>query len=108
MYKRLIKYLCLVLLCLVFSCSDENTNAKKDLVNIDIEQIKERGKLIALTGYNAYSYFIYRGQPMGFEYDLVKRYADDLGVDLEIHIERDIPKMFKMLDEGKGLSLIHI
>ena len=71
-------------------------------VNMDFAEIKSRGKLIALTGYNTYSYFIYKGQPMGYEYELVKRLADHLGVEIEIKIVRNIDQMIEMLDSGEG------
>lgn len=71
-------------------------------VEIDFAEIKARGKLVALTGYNAYSYFIYKGQPLGYEYELVKRLADHLGVEIEIKLVRNIDQMIEMLNSGKG------
>jgi len=68
----------------------------------DLAQIQQRDTLIALTGYNAYSYFIYRGQPMGYEYELLNLYAKHLGVKLKIKVLRDITEMFRMLNQGKG------
>ena len=67
-----------------------------------LKEVKTRGKLIALTGYNAYSYFIYKGQLMGFEYDLVKKLAEHLGVGLELRVVKDIKQMFDMLESGEG------
>ncbi len=90
-----------VLFLLVLSCnepSDDSTSNSK----ADYADIIKRGKIVALTGYNAYSYFIYRGRPMGFEYELVKRFADHIGVDLEIKVVRNIAKMFEMLNDGEG------
>jgi len=69
---------------------------------IDLEQIQARGRLVAATGYGATSYFIYKGRPMGFEYDLLERLADHLGVDLEILILRDMDRMFEILDNGEA------
>ncbi|MCW8848493.1 MAG: hypothetical protein OQJ81_00835, partial [Melioribacteraceae bacterium] len=43
-----------------------NTNLKIPFENISVEKIKKRGKLIAITGFNAYSYFIYKGKTMGY------------------------------------------
>ncbi len=68
----------------------------------DLQQIRERDTLIAITGFNAYSYFIYRGQPMGYEYELLNLYAKHLGVYLKIKVLRDIDQMFTTLLEGKG------
>jgi len=59
-----------------FFNSDENDvpyNVSKDL-----EAIKADGVLHAITIYNSTSYFLYKGMPMGFEYELLSRLADDL------------------------------
>ena len=71
-------------------------------VNTDLPVIKERGKLIALTGYSANSYFIYKGQPMGYEYELLQLLADHLGLELDIVIVKNLDNIFSMLNEGQG------
>ncbi len=69
---------------------------------IDFKDVKKRGKLIAITGYNSYSYFIYQGRMMGFEYELIKKFADDNNLSLELKVVKDIPEMLAMLDRGEG------
>ena len=71
-------------------------------VEIDLKDIQKRGRLIALTGYSASSYFIYKGEPMGFEYDLLKLLAKHLNLELEIVVVRNLDRIFSMLNEGKG------
>lgn len=44
-----------------------------------LARILRTGKITVLTRNNANSYYLYRGQPMGFEYDLAKAFADHLG-----------------------------
>jgi len=39
---------------------------------------------------------------MGFEYDLVKKLAEHLGVGLELRVVKDIKQMFDMLESGEG------
>lgn len=65
-------------------------------------EIMEKGKLTAITGYNAYSYFIYKGEPRGFEYDLVKKLAEHFKVELELKVVNNINTMFDMLNKGEG------
>lgn len=67
-----------------------------------IEEIKNRGKLVAITGYNNYSYFIFKGKTMGFEYELLKKFADKLGVDVEFKLEKNIDEMFSNLEENNA------
>lgn len=71
-------------------------------VDLDLAVIQERGRLTAITGYNAISYFIYRGQPMGFELELLQRLADHLDVELDIIVANDLSTMFNLLNRGEG------
>ena len=82
-------------------CSSEQ-DEELNVADIGLDKITKRGKLVAITGYNAYSYFIYRGQPMGYEYDLIKRLADNLNLDLELKVVKEIPEMFRLLNNGEG------
>lgn len=100
-YKNVIWIITSVLIFGLYSCKDKS-NSQGNSVSTDYADIIKRGKIVALTGYNAYSYFIYRGKPMGFEYELVKRFADHLGVELEIKVVRNIETMFEMLNSGEG------
>lgn len=58
--------------------------AKRDA----LERIKKSGKIVVLTRNNAHCYYIYRGEPMGFEYDLAKAFSEYLGVALEVRTPR--------------------
>lgn len=82
--------------------TSEVDKATKPSVAIDLDAIVERGKLIALTDYSSTSYFIYKGRPMGFEYEMLEAYAKHLGVSLEIEIIDNLDKMITYLNEGKG------
>jgi membrane-bound lytic murein transglycosylase F len=73
-----------------------------ELEKTDLERIKKRGKLIALTGYGPTSYFVYKGTPMGFEYDLLKLLSKELGVQLEIVVVKDMDQIIPMLNRGEG------
>lgn len=95
-----IAVLFLLLILTITSCTQEEE--KENIVEVDLDAIKARGKIVALTGYNAYSYFIYRGQPMGYEYELVKKLAKHLDVELEIKVVKSLNKMFTMLNDGEG------
>ncbi len=72
------------------------------IAKIDLPQIRERGKLIAATGYGATSYFIYKGQPMGYEYELLERLADHLDLEVELKIVRDMDEVFDVLNKGEA------
>ncbi len=71
-------------------------------VDIDLPSILERDTLNAITAYSSTSYFIYRGKQMGYEYELLKRFAKFLGVELNIKLSRNLDELFKMLNKGEG------
>ena len=66
----------------------------------DLDEIKKDGKLRALTTYSATSYFLYRGAPMGFEYELLERFAKYLDLELEIVVTNNIDSMLYELQSG--------
>ena len=76
-------------------------------VKEDWEQIRKRGTLRAILTYSSSSYFIYRGQPLGYEYELVSRLADHLGLELEIVVADDMDQMTQMLLRGEGDLIAH-
>ncbi len=97
---------------LIFSCNSadnkpqkrtiENDTLKTTHFEKDLAQIKEDGVLKAITLYSSTSYFIYRGQPMGFDYELLTRLAKHLGLKLKIVIAKDINELINMLLRGDG------
>ncbi len=74
----------------------------KPLLSRDLKEIKEDGVLNVIAIYNSTSYFLYRGEPMGFEYELLNRMAKDLGLELRIKIAKNIDELFDMLNKGEG------
>ena len=101
----------LLLIVILITCSSPVSKEKKEVAAHEGEgqsllaEIKERGKLIATTDYNSTSYFVYRGTPMGYQYELLKSFANYLGVKLEINVNNDLEQAFNCLYEG-GCDLI--
>ena len=48
-------------------------------VNRDLSAIRERGTLVVLAPYNSTTYFIYQGEPLGYEYELLQSFAKEKG-----------------------------
>ncbi len=95
----------LALLVTVFtSCSDHHSSKNPDnrIISCDLDSIRERGKLIAVTDFNSTDYFIYKGEPMGFNYELLKSFSESIGIDLEIITENHIDDAIGMLKSGKA------
>ncbi len=67
-----------------------------------LDDILENKKIRAITTYSGTTYFLYRGRAMGFEYEVLKMFAEDLGVELEIKIAKDENKLIDMLNSNQG------
>ena len=67
-----------------------------------LERIKEDGVLRVITRNSPATYFQDRNGETGFEYELVKRFADDLGVKLEIETAYNLDDLFDQLGKPNG------
>ncbi len=81
-------------------CDTSETKVKP--IKKDLNLIKKEGTLKALINYGATSYFIYKGTPMGFEYELLKKYTEEIGVKLEVIPIKNMDSVFINLNTGKG------
>ena len=68
----------------------------------DLTQIKDSGELVVLTLYSSTTYFIYRGQEMGFQYELSEQFAKSLGVKLRVEVARNVSELIQKLLSGEG------
>ncbi|MGB5238647.1 MAG: transporter substrate-binding domain-containing protein [Flavobacteriaceae bacterium] len=97
---------CLALLTIVlcFSCRSDKAKlagSRFDSYDIrDLADIRKDGKLKALIAYSGTSYFLYRGQPMGYEYEMLLKLAEHFNLDLELQIARDLNQMLEELRKG--------
>jgi membrane-bound lytic murein transglycosylase F len=66
-----------------------------------LDKILATGQLTILTQNNANSYFIYREDQMGFEYDLAHAFASRLGVDLQVKTP-GWSQLIPLLQKNKG------
>jgi membrane-bound lytic murein transglycosylase F len=82
--------------------SDQPNFTESPEVSIDLEQIRERGFLQVIVDNNSISYFIYRGQPMGYEYELLQNLARQLNVELKIKVISGIERAIDLLNRGEG------
>lgn len=55
-------------------------------VRTDLVDIQRRGVLSVALNTDSTGYFLYRNQPMGFEYDVLTAFAETLGVVLEVTV----------------------
>lgn len=105
--------------CFTFlSCQKKEQKPKQNTTTIvneivanssdrDLEDIKNDGILRALVVYSSTSYFLYKGQPMGFEYEMLKRLAAHLKLKLEIIVSDNLDNQFDVLNRGEVDLIAH-
>ncbi|MEQ9403171.1 MAG: transporter substrate-binding domain-containing protein [Cyclobacteriaceae bacterium] len=110
MWIRKVNYLILFwIVLLTISCKqstvsrNEGIDERKEFIaELDLDKIRERGYITALMDNSSTGLFIYRGKTMGYEYELLKRYSDELGVELRIDITQNLEEAFNKLNTGLG------
>jgi membrane-bound lytic murein transglycosylase F len=95
--STILKFKLFIFLCtLTFlqGCKTETNSAS-------LARIIERGYLTVGTVYGPTSYYVGSEGDTGFEYELAKKYAEYLGVDLKIKASYSLEALFTHLSEGK-------
>ncbi|HEX8721075.1 MAG TPA: transporter substrate-binding domain-containing protein [Pyrinomonadaceae bacterium] len=71
-------------------------------VSRDLEELRGRGTLTVLAPYNSTTYFVYRGEPLGYEYELLREFAASQGLALKMVVVTDPKSLLPLLNEGEG------
>ena len=91
----------MIALSVVTGCMDLR-HKKLEVQQYDLQQIQDSGVLRVLTLYSSTSYFQYRGEEMGFQYELAQQFADYLGVKLEVVVANNVLELSKKLLNGEA------
>ncbi|NLX72402.1 MAG: transporter substrate-binding domain-containing protein [Bacteroidales bacterium] len=67
----------------------------------DLIDIIESGKIRVVTNYNSTNYFVYKGQPMGYQFEMLQEFANFMGVTLEVSVSNDLQANFEALQNGR-------
>lgn len=98
--KRLSIGFCLLSLLMLFSCY--TGNKKQQVVARDFQAIRDSGVIDVITLYSSTSYFLYKEQPMGYEYELLKDFADTYNLKVNVKIASNVTRLTEMLLNGEG------
>lgn len=98
-----VRIACWLLYCALFllSCHSRNGMTEQE-TDIDLPEIREKGELVVLTANNSTSYFNYRGEHMGFQYELAQQFARSLGLALKLKVVNNPSEMVRCLLKGEG------
>lgn len=101
MYRKYVPLLLFVLL--LYGCYSHKQEKEEDVpIPIDLPQLKAAGEITAVTLYSSTSYFQYKMQPMGYEYDLIKNFANSQGLKLNIKVAENATRLVEMLEAGEA------
>ena len=68
----------------------------------DLPEIRRRGVLRVVTRNNAATFFVWRGEQVGFEYELLREFAERHDLHVEVVIALQHASLFGMLKRGAG------
>ncbi len=105
--KTKVRYILIILSLIALQCKQANSPGIESKAHTKIEQIRESGKLRVVTDYNSTSYFILRGQPLGYQYELLQELANFLEVNLEVVANNKLQEKFDLL-ENEEVDLIAV
>lgn len=69
---------------------------------IDLDSIRQRGTIRAVCDYNSVNYFVHKGVPIGYQYELLTQYAKHLGLKLEIVADNTLSGGHEKIEKGKA------
>mgnify|MGYP000858984444 CR=1 FL=1 len=102
MGKRIRKLITLSILAFSACTFNHVSTSEIDYLDHDLDAIIASGTLRAVIDFNSADYFIYKGEPMGFQYEMLQSFADKLGVDLELTIVDKYRDALRLLNDGKA------
>ncbi len=90
-----------LLLLLFFSCHPTGKK-QKPADSRDLQEMKDSGVINVLTLYSSTSYFLYKGEAMGYEYELLKDFAASQNLSVNIKVAANVNRLTEMLLDGEG------
>ena len=82
--------------------SDSLQISVNEPISRDFAEIKNSGVIRMITNYSSNSYFIQNGIVMGFEYELIKSFAKENDLSLEVIITTSNQSPYDLLNSGEG------
>ena len=101
-------YFCFAMV-FALSCSSDEKPIVNDLpieevippIDLDLTEILERGYINAAVDYSSTTYFVYRGEIMGFEYEILKMLEEYFKIKVNIIVLPSIEAAITRLNKGE-------
>ncbi len=92
------------------SCSQEEVSFDDDGLDVtvtepidrDFDAIRESGVLRMITRYSSNTYFLHQGLEYGFEFELLREFADEHDLSLDVIVVQEDQNPYDMLNRGDG------
>jgi len=81
----------------VTACTGKNSSQQSE-TSENLHPLPDTLRVATL--YSPTSYFIYRDEPMGYDYALLQQFASDKGKAIDLHVATSLQKGIEMLDSG--------
>jgi membrane-bound lytic murein transglycosylase F len=78
------------------------TEHRNDTSVGDLAELQKRGSIRVLLRNNAINYFVYKGVQQGFEYELLKQFAKDNGLRIDVVVPPEQSDVIPWLKVGRG------
>ncbi len=95
------KIFALFIFLFLISCLSKKEENKAEVVSADLSNILVSDTLRVATMYGSTSYFLFRDELMGYDYELAQNFAKYLNVNLKIIIAKSETEMIQLLQERK-------
>ncbi|MDR3262647.1 MAG: transglycosylase SLT domain-containing protein [Tannerella sp.] len=96
-----IKHLYIIPLAVLLCSCYEHKQKKEEAVN-DFPALLDKGEITAVTLNSSTSYFQYKMQSMGYEYDLIADFARAHELKLNIKVAENVTRLTEMLQAGEA------
>lgn len=96
------KRISLLILACVLMLACRHTPKTDEVTDRDLTEIRDSDTLVVLTLNSSTSYFDYRGEPMGFQYELAQQFASSLGLELRVVLAQNTRDLVHKLRNGEG------
>ena len=86
---------------LLTSCGPKNKRTSSSTTPVDLKQMIVSDTLRVATMYSATSYFLYRDEWMGYDYEMAQQLASNLKLNLKVTVANSESEMVQLLKERK-------
>jgi len=80
-----------------FSANREQPGSNRD----EFERILANKEVSVVVDHNSANYFMYKGHPVGFQYELLKQFCTDNGLELKLQVNNNLQQSFDGLLNGE-------